>query len=459
MIHEIDIGTFIKVLKKRKIIIIIAVLITTLITSMYYSLSVKPKYSSSVTFILERTPIIDFSVPSGTVNITFADTVDGFIATSIGLIKTNDILNTIITRAGYLEEISTSDLLNMITIEQQAGTALFTLKITGTDKDVVYQLALKASEVIPTELTNKLQAKVNNVDSATPDTHKTSSIPLVTVIVFDLLAFCAIYVMFVVLELFNSTVYTEDELKNCFTFPVIGQIVHMKLPKNKTAKAKKIPSHNLMVPNNKTPFAVTEGFNNIRAKLILGSKSERCPVFAITSDGANAGKSFVISNIAISFAKINKKVLLIDADMRSPKQKDIFDIKAEKGLSELLASSQNEAKQFSNYINTTSYENLDIITSGNALSNPSDLILSDTFGQLCHYAKENYDTIFIDLPSVDTVSDAYVVANLVNGYLFTVKAGSSNTKEIENALDTMKLANANIVGFVLNNINPKNLKK
>ena len=119
-----------------------------------------------------------------------------------------------------------------------------------------------------------------------------------------------------------------------------------------------------------TPFAIKESFNHLRTNILYTTKDiTQCPVYAITSSGESAGKSTIIANLAISFAQVPKKVLLIDADMRCPVQNQIFKFPKESiGLSELLSGIEKDPKKA---IIHSNYPNLDILGSGHIPPNPS----------------------------------------------------------------------------------------
>ena len=89
----------------------------------------------------------------------------------------------------------------------------------------------------------------------------------------------------------------------------------------------------------RSPFAMNEAFRTLRTNMFYTSRGEKCPVYGITSCFANSGKSLIIANIAISYAQLNKKVLLIDCDLRNSVVHKIFGVERGIGISELLAGS------------------------------------------------------------------------------------------------------------------------
>ncbi len=203
-----------------------------------------------------------------------------------------------------------------------------------------------------------------------------------------------------------------------------------------------------------TPFAIAESFKMVRTNLIYSASSEGCPVFAITSAYPNVGKSVIISNTALSFAQLDKKVLLIDGDMRRPTVHKIFNYKNKGGLSEIILGVDKQTK-YSDYFRDTNVSGFKVITSGHVPLNPSELLASVQFEKFINAMKDEFDYIFIDLPPICTVSDAGTIAKLVTGYIIVVRSEQTEFKAVDDAIESLKRTKANILGFVLNEVNPK----
>lgn len=228
--------------------------------------------------------------------------------------------------------------------------------------------------------------------------------------------------------------------------------------KKKQIKPNQNPNQNY---NNKiigknSPFAVNEAFKTLRTNLTYTTNGERCPVFGITSSAANEGKSLIISNLAVSFAQMDKKVLLIGADMRCPVLHKIFQVsKSALGLSELLSSVEDINQGWPKYVTDSGISNLTLLTSGRVPPNPSELLASGKMNEFIETAKQNFDIVLIDLPPICAVSDASVVAPIVTGYMLVVRSEVTSSTEVSNALDALERVGANVIGFVFNDVNPK----
>ncbi|MBR2354746.1 MAG: CpsD/CapB family tyrosine-protein kinase [Clostridia bacterium] len=195
-----------------------------------------------------------------------------------------------------------------------------------------------------------------------------------------------------------------------------------------------------------TPFAVREAFNQLRTNLMYTVTEQDCaPIFAVTSADEGEGKSNTIANLALSFAQISKKVLLIDGDLRCPTQYRIFSLdRNHVGLSELITGIETDV------IQKDVQPGLDIILSGRIPPNPSELITSPQFVTRLAELRSQYDIIFIDFPPIGIVADAVAVCKNISGYIFTIRSGKDSSKKIESAVDAMEQVGAKIVGIVLN---------
>ena len=206
------------------------------------------------------------------------------------------------------------------------------------------------------------------------------------------------------------------------------------------------------VLTDETPFAIREAFNLLRTNLMytLSDTDGSAHIYGVTSTAEGAGKSTIIVNLAISFAQLNKKVLIIDGDMRRPTLHTFFDVDPlNAGLSELLSGIND------NVIVRDIKPDLDIITSGRIPPNPSELITSPKFSEYLESWKSEYDVIFIDFPPIGIVTDAVANCKMINGYIFVIRSGKSNAKGVNSCIESMEKIGAKIVGVVLNDYNMK----
>ena len=205
------------------------------------------------------------------------------------------------------------------------------------------------------------------------------------------------------------------------------------------------------VLDSKTPFAVSEAFNQLRTNLMYATPADvACPIYAITSVKEASGKSTIIANLAISFSQIGKRVLLVDGDMRCPSIYDFFGFeKRQAGLSELISGIETDV------VKKDARPNLDVITSGRIPPNPSELLSAPKLRELLSEWKQTYDVIFFDFPPMGVVSDAVILSDEITGYVFAVLSGRDHAKNVLATIDAMEQVGAKILGTVLNDYDLK----
>ena len=216
----------------------------------------------------------------------------------------------------------------------------------------------------------------------------------------------------------------------------------MRLKPNRKSNAS-AHSSSILIPNG--DFKANESYKAIRTNMLHLLKDVPSKTILITSPYANAGKTTTSANLAIAFAQLGKKVLLIDADMRKPTIHKLFSTHSTPGLSNILAD-----KATKDIIKSTNYENLYILTAGNIPSNPSELLHSDIFSNLIAELSNEYETIFIDAPPVDAVTDAVIISQLTAGTVLVIRQNSTEKDALIRTVNALNNVNANILGYVLN---------
>lgn len=221
---------------------------------------------------------------------------------------------------------------------------------------------------------------------------------------------------------------------------------------NNTANSAVLAKKRLLNAN--SSFAMKEAYNAIRTKLMFTGKGEKCPVFAVTSSLMHDGKTTNAVNLAVSIANADKKVLLLDADLRKPTVHRYFGIENKDGLSEILAGLTNEIR-----IRSTKTENLHILPSGQIPPNPAELLGSKQMDTLLDYVRNYFDYVIIDTPPINVVTDTAILAEKITGYVFVVQGGKNHYNEVNYALDTLKQMNGRVVGMILNDVSGKAQQK
>lgn len=207
-------------------------------------------------------------------------------------------------------------------------------------------------------------------------------------------------------------------------------------------------SQRRQILNEKTPFATKEAYRTLRTNIRFALQGSGCKKFCITSSSQGEGKSITMLNLAITFAEAGQRVLLIDADMRRPAISRLLVEKAAPGLSNILAGLATEQEALRKDV----YPNLDVIYSGDIPPNPAELLDSDRMRDLLERLSKWYDYILVDTPPVNIVSDACVVANMLDGTLLLARQGRSRKESLKRAVNHLELAGVKILGCIFNGV-------
>lgn len=247
----------------------------------------------------------------------------------------------------------------------------------------------------------------------------------------------------------DTTVKDKDEIAGILGAPVLGYIPALagKLVSEQYRRGKK-PIELYTVTNDRSPLA--EAFRSVRTALNFAGAGKGLRRIQVTSSVPSEGKTLTSINLAISLARADKNVLLIDADMRKPRIHKVFGLNPDPGLSDLLAA--GDLKDAQRAIHPAAgIPRLRVLCAGVIPPNPAELLGSEAMTKLLDGFGRYFDAIVIDTPPVVNVTDSLVLSRLVDGTVMVVRAFVTQRKLIELAKEQMAHADVKLIGFVLNN--------
>jgi capsular exopolysaccharide synthesis family protein len=197
--------------------------------------------------------------------------------------------------------------------------------------------------------------------------------------------------------------------------------------------------------------AFADSYGNLMVFIQFFANSKGLRTLLVTSAMPGEGKSTTVSNLAISFAKIGKRVFLIDADLRRPTINEIFEVDNSIGLSEVLKGLQH----WSSAIKDTTIENLKIMPSGAVPRNSTELIGSQKMKDLIREVKDNFDIVLIDSPITVSTPDTPILASLTDGVLLVYSPSQCPGGMLKQAKKLLTNSKANLVGVAFNKVNIK----
>ena len=191
-------------------------------------------------------------------------------------------------------------------------------------------------------------------------------------------------------------------------------------------------------------FAIVEAYKIARTNLVFSLTALENNCVAVTSWSKGEGKSTATVNLAISFAKMSKRVLLIDTDLRRPNTHNLLKLNNDYGVSDVVAG----MGEFEKEVHRDVIPYLDVLTSGAIPPNPSELIASPVFADLLKKAKEEYDYVIMDTPPLGVVADTLLLKDYVAGYVLVIREKVTTHGDIENSLQNIHLADSKALGFL-----------
>ena len=205
----------------------------------------------------------------------------------------------------------------------------------------------------------------------------------------------------------------------------------------------------IITKNPKSLFA--ESIRSIRTNLAFSSLDKEVKLIINTSPEASDGKSFVTANLAVAYAQEDKKVLLIDADLRRGKQHEIFEVMnvTSGGYSNLMLN-YKDGIDFSKYIVPTQDKNVDLLATGPMPPNPVELLGSDNNKELLEKLKKKYDLIIMDCAPIIGLSDSLIIATLADVRLIIVSAKKTRMENLERVKKLFDQNNLKINGVIFN---------
>lgn len=190
-----------------------------------------------------------------------------------------------------------------------------------------------------------------------------------------------------------------------------------------------------------------EKYRTIRSNIQFAAIDRELNTLVITSSGPDEGKSITAANLAVVFANSGKQVLLVDADLRKPTVALSFQLPHNEGLSNLLSERERIADD---YITETHIENLWVLPSGPKPPNPSEVLGTKRMEEIIEELILDFDLVIFDMPPVETVTDAQILAAKTDGTLLVVRERKTKKQELLKAKELLQIAKANILGVVYN---------
>lgn len=455
---EIDIQRLIGAVWNKAWLVTLVAVVCAILSFLGTFYFITPQYQSSAMFYVNNSSVsvgdATFSIDSGDISAA-KSLVDSYIV----ILRTRESLNDVIDYAGV--DRTYSELKGMISAASVNSTEIFEVVVTSPDPHEAQKIASAIAYILPKRISSIIEgtsAKV--VDAAVVPTKPSSPSYSLNTLVGFVVGFALSVVIILLREFFDITIRTEEDVTHNNKHPILAAVPDMSAPSKggyytggRKQEKKKTGTHGKQQPlvGVDISFAATEAYKLLRTKLQFSFTDDNTSrVIGVSSALAGEGKSLSAINLAHSLSQLDKRVLLIECDMRRPSLAAKLPITKAPGLSNYL-SGQTGLDVLFQYCGIPGDEQaFAVIAAGRNPPNPVELLSSPKMSRMLEYLRKGYDYIILDLPPVGEVSDALAVAKATDGILLVVRQNYCNRIVYADAVRQFEFVGAKILGVIYN---------
>lgn len=456
---ELDIRRLVSLLWRKSWLIGLTALLCAVLTFLGSFYLITPKYESSTMFYVNNNSGLSIGSITGisSSDITSSRSlVDSYII----ILGSRQTLQAVMDYAGVFMDCE--DLQKMISAEAVNGTEIFRVTVTSPDPYEAERLANAVGEILPKKIGNIVEgtsAKI--VESAIVAEEPSSPNYLVNTVLGFLVGLILCVSVIVLYELFDVIVRSEEDIQLCCPHPVLAAVPDMTVQtkggyyyrdadRRNRRNVTSVTKEPVLVGGG-ISFAASEAYKLLRTKLQFSFVDDNdCHIIGVSSAMAGEGKSLSSVNLAYALAQLDKRVLLIDCDMRRPSLAAKLPIKKVPGLSNYLTRQVGMEEIVQTYSGEGEECTFNVIAAGRNPPNPIELLNSNRMRKALDQLRGSYDYIILDLPPVGEVSDALVVSKLVDGVLLVVRQNYCNRNLLSAAVKQFTFVETRILGVVMN---------
>ena len=435
--EELTLLDVIRILRPKIRLICLIGILAAVAAGVFVKLCVPPRYSSYISMYVYAS---DRTESAGSVSSGELAAAESLAVTYREILQSHRVLSSV---CGYLEDgrypevLTPEELAELIEISVIDDTQLLRIQARTTQPDFSAAIANAFETVGSEEILRVTKAGgVEIVDHARVPTEPDGPGALkvsVLAMVAGVLASCGWIILRGIL---NGAVYGEEDIAKYLDVPLMGQI-----PED--GRSETFGPARLRVFNKKNSGGVKEAYELLRTNLMMTGNRNPCCVIQVTSPNPGEGKSMTAADLAVCFAILGKKTLLMDCDLRNPIQKKLWNIPNGDGMSDLLNSLD---KAVLHQIGSRPFF---VLCGGNSVSNSAELLASGRFREVLGYLKSRYDCIIMDSPPVNPVADGQILAQYADCVLVTAAYGKTTLKDLKRSIQRLKQVSNGTCGVVI----------
>ena len=458
-IKELDVRRLFSLLCRKAWLIGLTAVICAVLTFLVSFYFITPQYESSTMFYVNNSGG-GLSLESITSSISSGDITSRqeLVKSYIIILESGQTLRDVMDYANV--NMTEEELRDMIKAEAVNNTEIFRVTVSSPDPEEAKRIADAVAVILP----KRISTIINNTSAAIVDpaviATEPSSPSYAGNTLLGLLVGLVLCVTVIVLrELFDVIIRSEEDIQLCCPHPVLSAVPDMTVQSKggyyyRESNRRKIgvqPAKETVLVGGGISFAASEAYKLLRTKLQFSFVDDNdCHIIGVSSAMAGEGKSLSSVNLAYSLAQLDKRVLLIDCDMRRPSLSAKLPIKKLPGLSNYLTRQVGMDEIIQTYGNGDEEYAFNVIAAGRNPPNPIELLNSGRMRKALDQLRGAYDYIILDLPPVGEVSDALVVSKLVDGILLVVRQNYCNRNLLSAAVKQFTFVETRILGVVMN---------
>lgn len=455
----VELEVLLAVLADKAWVIGIASVLAAVLVLLSTILFVTPQYESTAMFYVNNSNIslgdASFSISSSDISAS-----KSLVSSYIVILNTRESLNEVIDYAGVNRTVE--ELQEMLFAASVNSTEIFEVVVTSPDPVEAEKIADAIAYILPKRISSIIDGTSAKVVDAAIVAAKPSSPSYTTnTIVGFLLGFVLSIGVIVVREIFDITIRTEEDIQQNCRYPVLASVPDMLSPgkggyeygAERRRKTAAVQSRKPGLVGSGMSFAAAEAYKLLRTKLQFSFAGDNnCRVIGLSSPLSGEGKSLTSINLAYSLSQLNKKVILLDCDMRRPTLAEKLGVRKHPGLSSCLTG-QSALEELVQYCGLPGEEDaFHMVTAGQNPPNPVELLSSEKMMGVLKDLRQRYDYVILDLPPVGEVSDAMALAKVIDGMLLVVRQNLCNRISLTDAIRQFDFVDTRILGVVFNGI-------
>lgn len=434
----IDMKKILNIISSKKIFIALIILLSLVMGYFYSYYYKKPQYNSSVTVLLTG----DEAQGEKQVTQTDLNLNSGLISTYGSIAKSANVLSKVIENLGL--NISVQNLQKNLTVAEIKNTQFLKITVENSNPETAMKIANEISKVFVEQIKTIYNIQNINIIDTAEISNTPCNINHIKDMAIALMAgIFASGVLILIIYILDDTIKSEKDIPVNLKLETIGTIPNT----NKT-------NNELIIETDPKSYIV-ECLKTTRTNILYASNINKKKAILFTSAREKEGKSFIVNNIAVAFAQANKKVLIVDTNLRNPKgRSQIFENQTGEGLSdfikEITENKLENLEKAKKYIKETKIPNLHILESGTIPPNPSELLSSTNMRNLLELLKSMYDLVLLDGTPSMIVSDSIALSTMVDSTILVAENKVSKINELKKTKRQIQDVGGKIMGVILN---------